>query len=109
MTGFPSDNIPTLIEIFYQQGHPAFVCGIHGSVTGGTINEIEHDFAENPDLELERLTRGDGRYLFSAEWDSGQFDNTGRCELPPYWDLTLVGFRAFGTDPLTEGEEQEQS
>jgi hypothetical protein len=87
---FPSDQGEQTIEVFYQQGDPAFVCGAHGSITGGMIEDIEKDFADNPD---EGFDLGDGIYLYVPRWESPQVDGEGRIELRGYWDLELVGFK----------------
>lgn len=87
---FPSDKGETTIEVLYQKGDPAFVCGAHGSITGGMIEDIEKDFSDNPD---EGFDRGDGIYLYVPRWEIPQVDNEGRIELPGYWDLELVGFK----------------
>jgi len=89
---FPSDDEEQTIEVFYQQGDPAFVCGAHGSLTGGMIADIEKDFADNPD---EGFDRGDGIYLYVPRWVYPQVDGEGRIELPGYWDLELVGFKTM--------------
>jgi len=87
---FPSDSGEMTIEVFYQKGDPAFVCGAHGSITGGMIEDIEKDFADNPD---EGFDRGDGIYLYVPRWVSPQVDDEGRIELHGYWDLEEVGFK----------------
>jgi len=87
---FPSDKGETTIEVLYQKGDPAFVCGAHGSITGGMIEDIEKDFSDHPD---EGFDRGDGIYLYVPRWEIPQVDNEGRIELPGYWDLELVGFK----------------
>ena len=87
---FPSDQGEQTIEVFHQQGDPAFICGAHGSITGDMIENIEKDFADNPD---EGFDRGDGIYLYVPRWESPQVGDFGRIELPGYWDLELVGFK----------------
>jgi len=87
---FPSDSGDTTIEVFHQKGNPAFVCGAHGAITGGMIEEIEKDFADNID---EGFERGDGMYLYVPRWETPQYGPEGRVELPGYWDLKEVGFK----------------
>jgi len=87
---FPSDSGKMTIEVFYQKGDPAFVCGAHGSITGRMIENIEKGFAANPD---EGFERGDGIYLYAPRWESPQVGDEGRIELPGYWDLEEVGFK----------------
>ena len=89
---FPSDYGEMTVEVFYQKGDPAFVCGAHGSITGGMIEDLEKDFADNPD---EGFSSGDGIYLYVPRWQSPQVDGEGRIELPGYWDLEEVGFKTL--------------
>jgi len=87
---FPSAEGEPTIEVFYQLGDSAFVCGAHGSITGGMIEDIEKVFADNPD---EGFDQGDGIYLYVPRWESPQIGDFGRVELPGYWELELVGFK----------------
>lgn len=89
---FPSDEGDQTIEVFYQKGDQAFVCGGHGSFTVGMIEDIEKDFADNTD---EGFDCGDGVYLYVPRWVSPQVGDEGRIELPGYWDLELVGFKTI--------------
>ena len=92
---FPSECGETTIEVLYQTGDPAFVCGAHGPVTSKMINDIEWDFDGNPG---EGFDRGDGIYLFIPRWIKPQIGDEGRIELPGYWDLEEVGFKEIGRE-----------
>ena len=85
----PSSLRIPLIEVFYRAGDPPFVCGVNGNVTTGMLDEIEADIDENSE---DLLREGCGTYLFKATRFSGQYDEKGRCELSPCWELDLVLF-----------------
>lgn len=104
---FPSNQKNSLVEIFYLKSHEPFVCGVYGNVTSDQIRRIEADCMEN----MESLfNNGDGQYLFSCQWDNGQYDSSGRCEYPPYWDLTLKAFEPvkFDNDSHLTPNQQEK-
>ena len=82
-------NNNTTIEIFYMLSEDAFVCGAYGSITIEMLTDIEKDFKDNYN---DGLDQGDGTYTFKVVRDEGQFDGMGRCEIAPYWDLTLIKF-----------------
>jgi hypothetical protein len=85
---FPSDREETFVEVFSQEGDPAFVCGLYGRTNGDMIEQIEKDLNANRDF----MANGDGRYLYRVTYESAQIGNEGRVELPAYWDLSLVAF-----------------
>lgn len=85
---FPSDREETFVEVFSQEGDPAFVCGLYGRTNGDMIEQIEKDLNDNRDF----MKNGDGRYLYRVAYEPAQIDNEGRVELPAYWDLSLVAF-----------------
>ena len=95
VTEFPSDKGDLLVEVHYAKGDPIFICGIHGAITEASISEIDRQLERNADDPYPDFTHGDGHYLFSVTWDSGQWDELGRCELAPYWGLTFKAFRTF--------------
>ncbi len=84
---FPSDREFLTIEVFYRKGDPAFVCGVHGAITGCMIEDIEKELVNNP------FERGDGIYLYVTRLESPQVGDDGRIELSGYWKLEEVGFR----------------
>jgi len=88
---FPSDAGDTVLEICFQDGDSAFVCGGHGIITGEMINAIEADVAE----DNEGFVRGDGIYLCRVHWQEPQFGVDGRLELKGYWDLDIIGFKTL--------------
>jgi len=88
---FPSARRNPLIEVFYLHSHPPIICGADGYVDTHTFEEIEKDLAENPEF----MDKGDGTYLYEAQWVDAQTNEEGRVELPSYWDLTLVRFQSI--------------
>lgn len=64
--------------IFAVNGHVSIdgLAGIEEELTGG-----DHEFSNGP-----------GDYTYVACYDDGQYDEMGRCELRPGWELTLVSF-----------------
>lgn len=85
----PSSLKTPFIEVFYQPGDYLFICGVNGNVTTWMLNQIEDSLGEN---EEHTFDKGPGTYLFKATYDPGQYNDEGRCELPPCWDLELVYF-----------------
>jgi len=85
---FPSDREETLVEVFSQEGDPAFVCGLCGRPNGDMIKQIEKDLNANRSF----MDKGDGRYLYRVTYEEAQVGNEGRIELPAYWGLSLVAF-----------------
>ena len=85
---FPSDREETFIEVFSQEGDPAFVCGLYGRTNGDMIEQIEKDLSDNRGF----MEKGDGRYLYRVAYEPAQVGECGRIELPGYWDLSLVAF-----------------
>ena len=85
----PHDLKELLISVLYQKGDPAFVCGAHGAV--GALSDIELYMNENIH---EAFENGDGYYLFKVNYEPGQYGEYGRCESPPYWELTLIEYRS---------------
>ena len=90
---FPNDNDKNLIEVFYS-GDDAMINGAHGYITSEMLEMIEADFSGNGDDGFEK---GVGSYLFEAKYDDGQFDEYGRCEIKPYWELTEIAFKPMET------------
>ena len=91
---FPSDMQKCIVEVFYMRGDDAFVYGVNGKTSANMIEDIEQEFADNPD---EGFDLGDGTYLYTATWQSAQIGDEGRVELRGYWDLTLIEFRPIQT------------
>ena len=87
----PSERTETILEVFYLPGELAMIVGANGKACIEMLQEIEKDFADNPD---DGFDHGAGHYLFVPKWESPQIGDEGRVELPGYWDLRLVGFKA---------------
>ena len=71
-----------------------FLIGAIGLIQG--LDEIEKELNEPETLEI--FQKGCGEYVFECSYDSGQFDEMHRCELPPYWELEEVAFKPFKTE-----------
>lgn len=41
---------------------------------------------------------GDGVYIFRLEFNGGQYDEWGRCELSPVWEATLIDYEVEVSD-----------
>lgn len=95
----PSDRKETYIEVFAQEGDPAFVCGGDGHITSHLIEEVEKDLEE---LRVELLNKGDGQYLFTARYQKAEYGFEGRMESPAYFDLSFVAFNPL-SDTLVVG------
>ena len=87
---FPSGNKDSVVEVFYLEGHNAFIVGANGHITIEMIKMIEKDFADNQD---EGFESGEGSYLFKVTYDSGMFDKMAKCEMSPYWQLDQIDFK----------------
>lgn len=82
---FPSNNKQTFIEIFFQEGDPAFICGANGHITTWMLDKIEKGL---DDEYKELFDKGNGRYLF---------ETIGEPEA--YFDLNLVDFESIEPPP----------
>lgn len=86
-----------LMEIFHDGGPEPFVCAIHGCICLEQVEAAQKDFRENmPD----KLDQGEGIYTFSFYYDSGQFDDYGRCEIAPGWGFDFVSYEAFEAEEV---------
>ena len=93
----PSDLKDIQVQFFYSStDEPPFICGAIGHVTSWLLEQLEKQVNENP-LE-DTFAHGDGDYLFSANFQSEQRGEFGRIELPGYWELDLIEFRAYSDD-----------
>lgn len=77
-----------IVKVFHAgDDDEPFICAVNGEVTVDALAEIEewlkgeHEFSSGP-----------GDYTYGAVWDDGQYDDMGRCELAPYWELTEIAF-----------------
>jgi len=64
-----------------------FICAVNGEVTVDALAEIEEELKGEHEF-----SSGPGEYTYSAVWDDGQYDEMGRCELAPYWELSEIAF-----------------
>lgn len=68
-----------------------FICAVNGEVTVDALAEIEEELKGEHEF-----SSGPGDYTYGAVWDDGQYDEMGRCELAPYWELTEIAFEKPG-------------
>ena len=85
------------VEFFYLKGDPAFICRVDGRATVGALSDIEAEM--NNEMIDRNFPNGDGLYLFDAEHNAAQHGEYGRIELPAYWELELLEFRAHSNEP----------
>lgn len=81
---------PTKIKIFFQAGDTPFIVWAHGPISSNMLASIESDIEKDPPNEFQEY--GDGIYCYDAQWDSGQYDEYGRCEFQSGWELTFTAF-----------------
>ena len=79
-----------IVDVFRIDGDDPFICAVRGKATIDVLTQIEADIREHADFG-----KGEGIYRFEPTWYAGQFDEYGRCELRPGWELEEVGFEAF--------------
>ena len=77
----------TFLCIGKEEGS-AFIHDIRGKFTLEALTEMQSYFNE----EIDEFYQGDGDYKMLANHNSGQFDEMGRCEFPPHWELDLIKF-----------------
>jgi len=87
---FPCDAKDTIIQVLYQKGDPAFICGVNGRMCVHMMEEIEKEMNEDEEVCFED---GNGEYLFSIQYVSADYDEYGRMENRAYWDLTKIAFQ----------------
>lgn len=80
-----------LVSVFASAGDPRFVYGVSGQITASQLAELDAEISRGEDADI--LFPKDGDYLVRATWDHGQFDQQGRCELPPCWELDVLAHR----------------
>lgn len=79
-------NKTLTIEVLYMgTGEQPFVCAINGRISMGAFRAIEKELREE-----QEYSGGAGLYLYEAKYDSGQYDEFGRCEIRPGWELTQI-------------------
>lgn len=64
-----------------------FICAVNGEVTIDALAEIEEELKGEHEF-----SSGPGEYTYEAAYDDGQYDDMGRCEIAPGWELTEIGF-----------------
>lgn len=64
-----------------------FICAINGEVTVNALAEIEEELKGEHEF-----SSGPGEYTYEAAYNDGQYDDMGRCEIAPCWELTEIAF-----------------
>ncbi|CAI1768244.1 Uncharacterised protein [Serratia fonticola] len=70
-----------------------FICAVNGKCTIAALEEIEKDINECHDDMNEA-----GNYTFECAWFAGQYDELGRCEQAPGWELNMIKFEPMECD-----------
>lgn len=72
-------------------GAPPFITAVNGKVILEVLGDIEHQLIED---EL-----ADGFYVFTITHYTAETGEFGRIEIPEYWELDQVSFKALQEDP----------
>lgn len=94
-----------IVKVFHPgDDDEPFICAVNGEVTVDALAGIEEELKGEHEF-----SSGPGDYTYSAVWDDGQYDEMGRCELAPYWELTEIAFdkpdwMSMSHDPEKAGE-----
>jgi hypothetical protein len=83
---WPKDYKRLRVEIFYIVGEPPFVCGCYGNMP---------DYEELIESFMGGAPEKEGIYLFDCVFNRGQYGEFGMVEIPPYWELEEIGFKAL--------------
>lgn len=81
------------VEVIFLQGDEPFICAVYGRCTTYCLAEIE--------LEMKSMLEDfidDGEYEITCSYFKGQYDEYGRCELSPGWELSITGFTPLPED-----------
>lgn len=65
----------------------AFICAVNGEVSIDGLAGIEEELAGEHEF-----SSGPGEYTYEAVFNDGQYDDMGRCEFRPCWELTEIAF-----------------
>lgn len=68
-----------------------YICGVRGSCTIEDLQAIQKEIVEN---RVDHLPNP-GTYAIEAFWYAGQFDEHGRCEMPPAWEWEIADYSPF--------------
>ncbi|MEB0311534.1 hypothetical protein QN382_19865 [Pseudomonas sp. 10B1] len=91
-----------VVKVFHggDEDEP-FICAVNGECRVSVLCDIE-ELLMGEDHEF---SSGSGEYTYKAAYDAGQYDEMGRCENLPYWELTEIGFEAPGWMDMTHEPE----
>lgn len=79
------DNLK--VEVIFLQGDEPFICAVYGRCTTYCLAEIELDMKS-----MREDFTDDGEYEITCSYFKGQYDEYGRCELPPGWELSITRY-----------------
>jgi hypothetical protein len=65
----------------------AYIFAVNGEIVVDKLAEIEDELKGEHEF-----SSGPGEYTYEAVYDDGQYDDMGRCEISPGWELTEVSF-----------------
>ena len=88
-----------VIRFCVNGGDDPFICHVNGKATINALSEIEKQASED---RGDVFAQGDGYYQFNATYEKGQYGFEGRCEFPPYWELSSMAFEPFAESSNVE-------
>lgn len=95
---WPSDKPVIVVEysVFGMGWEENGITGVRGKASVWSLQQIECQLKGDLEMAEEHLlTRGDGDYLLAVTYDRGEQDEFGRVIQSPYWDMSVIGYRAF--------------
>lgn len=81
------------VTVFICADVDPFICEVNGKCNIDALEEIEKDINECHD-DMDEA----GNYTFECTWFPGQYDELGRCELAPGWELNQIKFEPMECD-----------
>ncbi|OIN44540.1 hypothetical protein [Pseudomonas costantinii] len=77
-----------VVKVFLlDDGDDPFICAVNGEIGLHGLTMIEEQLSWDHEF-----SRGPGEYIYEAAYDDGQYDEMGRCEIRPFWELTEISF-----------------
>jgi hypothetical protein len=78
-----------IIKVFHAgDDDEPFICAVNGEVSRDGLGAIEEELSSDD----HEFLCGPGEYTYEATWNDGQYDDMGRCEFRPCWELTEIAF-----------------
>lgn len=98
MPAYPESE-SVLVSVFYLgAGDDPFIFHVNGKVTVKALTEIEEEIRSDERY----MGEGAGDYVFSVSRFDGQYDEYGRCEFPPGWEINFESFAALSDQPTRQ-------